>query len=229
MGKGTSVTRTLTATVYQMRTTIVHSGRGDLQSTYIYKEYHSVCPLVGIGTLPTPLSPASVSLPPRTGGRGGGGAHSPAGEGLRDSQYRRLEKKLNTLPQCLLCAWGGLNGHGPLFVQRCNGTTAGLGYLEVGVDCSLGGWHVRTVNMDWGNGTIPRLILTSITITSIQLQNKQALSPLRVHTTTQPTSKHIKKKSTYQYQCVRNKIKSQIKALATKYFTYALKVTSGLN
>jgi hypothetical protein len=36
----------------------------------IYKEYHSVCPLVGIGTLPTPLSPASVPLPQNR--RGGG-------------------------------------------------------------------------------------------------------------------------------------------------------------
>jgi hypothetical protein len=36
----------------------------------IYKEYHSVCPLVGIGTLPTPLSPARLPLPPRTGGVG---------------------------------------------------------------------------------------------------------------------------------------------------------------
>ncbi len=49
----------------------------------IYKEFHSVCPLVGIGTLPTPLLPASVPLTPRTGG--GGGAHSPAGEGLGES------------------------------------------------------------------------------------------------------------------------------------------------
>ncbi len=40
-------------------------------------EYHSVCPLVGIGTIPTPLSPAIVPLPPERGG-----AHSPAGEGL---------------------------------------------------------------------------------------------------------------------------------------------------
>jgi hypothetical protein len=31
---------------------------------YIYIEYHSVCPLVGIGTLPPPLSPANVPLPP---------------------------------------------------------------------------------------------------------------------------------------------------------------------
>ncbi len=42
-----------------------------------------------------------------SGGRGlasvwvcpkGGGAHSPVGEGLGESQFRRLEKKLNTLP-----------------------------------------------------------------------------------------------------------------------------------
>jgi hypothetical protein len=45
----------------------------------IYKEYHSVCTLVGIGTLPPPLSPASVPLPPEPGG---GGGHSPAGDGV---------------------------------------------------------------------------------------------------------------------------------------------------
>ncbi len=68
------------------------------QSTYlyIYKEYHSVCPLVGVGALPTPLSPASVPLPPEPRGAGGR-AHSPAGEGLGESQFRRLEKKLSTL------------------------------------------------------------------------------------------------------------------------------------
>jgi hypothetical protein len=32
---------------------------------------------------------------PRSGGRG---AHSPAGEGLGEFQFRRLEKKLSTLP-----------------------------------------------------------------------------------------------------------------------------------
>jgi hypothetical protein len=34
---------------------------------HIYSEYHCVCPLVGIGTLPSPLSPTSVPLPPKTG------------------------------------------------------------------------------------------------------------------------------------------------------------------
>ncbi len=44
------------------------------------------------------LSPASVPLPPEPGG-GGGGAHPPAGEGLHgESQFRRLENKLSTLP-----------------------------------------------------------------------------------------------------------------------------------
>ncbi len=61
---------------------------------YLYKEYYNVCPFVGIGTLPTPLSPASVPLPPEPGG----GAHSPGGEGLGESQFRGLEKKLSTLP-----------------------------------------------------------------------------------------------------------------------------------
>jgi hypothetical protein len=56
---------------------------------------HSVCPLVGIGTLTTPLSPASVPLPPEPGG--GGHTHL-RGEGLGEFQLRRLEKKLSTLP-----------------------------------------------------------------------------------------------------------------------------------
>ena len=50
------------------------------QSTYVYVEYHSVCPLVGIGTLPPPLS-SECALPPGTGE----GAHSPAGLVLGDS------------------------------------------------------------------------------------------------------------------------------------------------
>jgi hypothetical protein len=60
----------------------------------IYKEHHSVCPFVGIGTLPPLLSPASVPLPPV---QRGVGARSPAGGGVGESQFRRLEKKLSTL------------------------------------------------------------------------------------------------------------------------------------
>jgi hypothetical protein len=67
-----------------------------LHKVHIFTEYHSVCPLVGTGTLPPPISPASVPLPPEP--KRGGGAHSPAGEGLGEFQFRRLEKKLRTLP-----------------------------------------------------------------------------------------------------------------------------------
>jgi hypothetical protein len=46
------------------------------QSTYIYRVPQCM-PLVGVWTLPPPLSPESVPLPPVPKG----GAHSPAGEG----------------------------------------------------------------------------------------------------------------------------------------------------
>jgi hypothetical protein len=63
---------------------------------HIYLEYHSVCPLRG--SLHPALLQASVS--PRNQK---GGTHSPAGEGVGESQFGRLEKKpsiLSTL--CLL-------------------------------------------------------------------------------------------------------------------------------
>ncbi len=75
------------------------NGRDHKKYVYIhFTEYHRVCPLVGIVTLPvpTPLSPTSVPLPPEPMGKG---AHSPAGEGLGESQFRRLEK---SLALCLL-------------------------------------------------------------------------------------------------------------------------------
>ncbi len=45
---------------------------------------------------PTPSLASECAPPPRT--KGGGGAHSPAGMGLGESQFRRLKEKLSTLP-----------------------------------------------------------------------------------------------------------------------------------
>jgi hypothetical protein len=47
---------------------------------------------------PTPLSPASVPLPPEPGE----GAHSPADEGLGESRFRRLEKSLALCQACYI-------------------------------------------------------------------------------------------------------------------------------
>jgi hypothetical protein len=66
---------------------------------HIYKEYHSVCPLVGIGTLPPPLSPASVTLPPEPKG-GGTLALRVRGWGRGSPNSDDLEK---SLALCLLC------------------------------------------------------------------------------------------------------------------------------
>jgi hypothetical protein len=79
---------------------LVHRVACITKYVHIYTEYHSVCPLAGIRTLPTPLSPPCVPLPPNQRGV----AHSPAGEGVGESRFRRLEK---SLALCLLC---GLHG-----------------------------------------------------------------------------------------------------------------------
>ncbi len=52
-------------------------------------EYHNVCPLAGIGTLPPPLSPVSVLLPPEPKGVGhtrlrGGAGESPNSDDWMD-------------------------------------------------------------------------------------------------------------------------------------------------
>jgi hypothetical protein len=49
---------------------------------------HNVSPLVGIGT---PLSASDCASP---GTKGGGGTHSPACEGVGESQFGRLGRKL---------------------------------------------------------------------------------------------------------------------------------------
>jgi hypothetical protein len=69
------------------------------QSLYIYKDYHGVCPLVGIGT-PHPLSRQQVRpSPPEP--KGGWGTLAAGEGGGGESQFRRLEK---SLALCLLCA-----------------------------------------------------------------------------------------------------------------------------
>ncbi len=69
------------------------------QSTDIYRVPQcTVCPLVGIGTLPPPLSPASVPLPPELKG----GRHTRLrvrGWGSPNSEDWR-----KSLSLCLLCA-----------------------------------------------------------------------------------------------------------------------------
>ena len=64
--------------------------------TGIYKEYHSVCPLVGIGTLPTPL--ASECAPPPE--RGGGGHIRRRVRGWGSPNSDDLRK---SLALCLFC------------------------------------------------------------------------------------------------------------------------------
>jgi hypothetical protein len=61
---------------------------------YIYMTRdHCVCPLVGIGTPPPhPLSRKRVSFPPEPKG-----GVVPACEGVGESQFGRLERKLSTL------------------------------------------------------------------------------------------------------------------------------------
>jgi hypothetical protein len=68
-----------------------------IKSTYILRVPQSMSPR-GNWDSPPPLPQTSVPLPPGT--TGGGGAHSPAGEGVREYQFRRLEKNLAL---CLLC------------------------------------------------------------------------------------------------------------------------------
>jgi hypothetical protein len=72
--------------------------------TYIlYTEYHSVCPLAGIGTRPTPFPQASV--PPTPEPKGGGHTRLRVRGAWGESQFRRLEKKLSTLPALCNFNW----------------------------------------------------------------------------------------------------------------------------
>jgi hypothetical protein len=75
---------------------VMVTGDGPCHKEHIfYRLFHSVCALVGIGTCPLPFPQASV--PPEQKG-GGGGVHSPAGEGVGESNSDDWKKMLSTLP-----------------------------------------------------------------------------------------------------------------------------------
>ncbi len=57
---------------------LVDAGQRTNHKVRIYKEYHSVLYVPSSDLGLSPLSPASVPLPPEPGG-GGGGGHTPAG------------------------------------------------------------------------------------------------------------------------------------------------------
>jgi hypothetical protein len=65
-----------------------------MQSTTVYVPSSEV----GIWDSPNPSPASECALPP---GPKVGGARSPAAKGVAESQFRRLEKKLSTLP--ILC------------------------------------------------------------------------------------------------------------------------------
>ncbi len=71
----------------------------DRTTKYINLEYHSVCsvPSSKLG-LPHPLSRKWVCPSHPRNQREGGGTHSPVYEGVGESQFGQLEKKLSTLP-----------------------------------------------------------------------------------------------------------------------------------
>ncbi len=72
--------------------------KGNVQRTsvYVYIKSSTVyCMSPRRNGFSNPSLASECAPSPRTGG---GGAESPAGEGLGESQFRRLEKKLSTLP-----------------------------------------------------------------------------------------------------------------------------------
>ncbi len=101
------------------------------QSKYIYLEYHSCRSPRWNWDCPTP-SPASECVPPpHTPRAKGRGASSPADEGVGESQFGRLEKKLSILS----ILWATLLGDGDKWIE--------IVYSEVNGDSkSTNGWLV---------------------------------------------------------------------------------------
>jgi hypothetical protein len=96
----------------------VRGEAGTPQSTYIKRVPQCMSPRHNweLG-LSHPLSRQQVCPSPRN--QRGGGAHSPAGEGLGESQFRRLEKKFSTLPTL----WGTQPLSRSNWCFSCNGWT----------------------------------------------------------------------------------------------------------
>ncbi len=68
----------------------------------VYLEYHSICPLVGIGTAPPSLASKYCMYPPPPPTQRG--ARSPAGEGVGSPN---LDDWRKNLALCLLCGYKG--------------------------------------------------------------------------------------------------------------------------
>ncbi len=66
----------------------------------------------------------------------GGGAHSRTGEGLGESQFRRLEKKLSTLPS--LWGGGGVAGYPPAGRVTSEAKSKAPDWGEKSVDSGIG-------------------------------------------------------------------------------------------
>ncbi len=98
----------------------------------MYKDYHSVCPLVGIG------SECAGAPPHTTGGEGVGGTLA-CGWGVGESQFRRLEKKLSTMPTLCTILY---------LVKTIFNTGTTLGLVSIWPLLCTGGWaHWR--RWDW--------------------------------------------------------------------------------
>ncbi len=90
------------------------------QKVRIYKEYHSACPLVGIGTLPTPISPASVPLSQKPRGGRGGARHTR----LRArSVSPNSDDWRKSLALCLLCGFDTEGGGESWTREKVRGAT----------------------------------------------------------------------------------------------------------
>jgi hypothetical protein len=104
----------------------------------------------------------------------------------------------------------------PLLVQRCNSTTAGLGYLEESVDCPckspLGRLAVSAQSTPiGGNNTIPLLTFFDLNHNLVNTSQRQtSIKPISSphHYARNPPSKlNVKIMCSYQYKYILNKFK----------------------